>query len=308
MPVTLEAIDIILIALYFVGMAAVGIIFWARGGGDGGGQDEAESFFLAGRSMRWPAVGLSLFVSNVGSEHLLGLAGSASATGVACAYFEWSAALHLLLLGWLFAPVYSFYSLSLLHTHTHTHTLFSLLSSLSLSLSLSLTPCRCPMTPAGLPALRHRHAARVPRPAVRPAPPPLALAHLARPLPSHQALRLHLLGRHGAHLRLWLAEVDRRRRAGRADRLLHRGGRPRGGHRHRRRRPRLPATATKSHQSILPPSPTIGRPVGRDAGWRRHDDRRRVRASGRDERAAQRAPPLADQRGECCSFQIYHAR
>ena len=107
MPVTLEAIDITLIALYFVGMAAVGIIFWARGGGDGGGQDEAESFFLAGRSMRWPAVGLSLFVSNVGSEHLLGLAGSASATGVACAYFEWSAALHLLLLGWLFAPVYS---------------------------------------------------------------------------------------------------------------------------------------------------------------------------------------------------------
>ncbi|EOD08067.1 hypothetical protein EMIHUDRAFT_249229 [Emiliania huxleyi CCMP1516] len=106
MPVTLEAIDITLIALYFVGMAAVGIIFWARGGGDGGGQDEAESFFLAGRSMRWPAVGLSLFVSNVGSEHLLGLAGSASATGVACAYFEWSAALHLLLLGWLFAPVY----------------------------------------------------------------------------------------------------------------------------------------------------------------------------------------------------------
>ena len=116
MPVTLEAIDITLIALYFVGMAAVGIIFWARGGGDGGGQDEAESFFLAGRSMRWPAVGLSLFVSNVGSEHLLGLAGSASATGVACAYFEWSAALHLLLLGWLFAPVYK-KNLSLRSTH-----------------------------------------------------------------------------------------------------------------------------------------------------------------------------------------------
>ena len=38
----------------------------------------SDEFFLAGRSMRWPAIGLSLFVSNIGSEHMLGLAGSAA--------------------------------------------------------------------------------------------------------------------------------------------------------------------------------------------------------------------------------------
>lgn len=56
--------------------------------------------------MRWPEVGLSLFVSNIGSEHMLGLAGSAAASGIAVGWFEWSAGLHILVLGWLMAPIY----------------------------------------------------------------------------------------------------------------------------------------------------------------------------------------------------------
>ena len=105
MVAPLAAIDVVLITAYFAMMAAVGIIYWKKGERRGEA-NVTEDFFLAGRSMRWPAVGLSLFVSNIGSEHLLGLAGSASSSGIACAYFEWSASLHLLVLGWLFAPVY----------------------------------------------------------------------------------------------------------------------------------------------------------------------------------------------------------
>ncbi|EOD10555.1 hypothetical protein EMIHUDRAFT_248328 [Emiliania huxleyi CCMP1516] len=107
MPVTLEAIDISLPFILSAWPPSASSSGLAAAAMAVGRTKQNLSSSLAGRSMRWPAVGLSLFVSNVGSEHLLGLAGSASATGVACAYFEWSAALHLLLLGWLFAPVYS---------------------------------------------------------------------------------------------------------------------------------------------------------------------------------------------------------
>lgn len=110
---TLAPIDVVLITLYFVMVAAVGVGFCikerrraaARHNGDSS-VDSSEDFFLAGRSQTWPAIGLSLFVSNIGSEHMLGLAGSAASGGIAVGWFEWSAGLHILVLGWLFAPIY----------------------------------------------------------------------------------------------------------------------------------------------------------------------------------------------------------
>ena len=63
-------------------------------------------FFLAGRNVGWFVVGASIFASNIGSEHLVGLAGSAAVEGVPVAQFEILAAFALLLLGWLFAPFY----------------------------------------------------------------------------------------------------------------------------------------------------------------------------------------------------------
>ena len=78
-PVNLAAIDVVLIAAYFLMVGVVGLAFWIKerrsASAPGGGS--SEEFFLAGRSMGWPAIGLSLFVSNIGSEHLVGLAGSA---------------------------------------------------------------------------------------------------------------------------------------------------------------------------------------------------------------------------------------
>jgi SSS family transporter len=105
----LATVDVVLIVLYFLMVALVGIGFCIKernAAAAGATAASSDEFFLAGRSMRWPAIGLSLFVSNIGSEHLLGLAGSAAASGIAVGWFEWSAALHLLVLGWLFSPIY----------------------------------------------------------------------------------------------------------------------------------------------------------------------------------------------------------
>jgi SSS family solute:Na+ symporter len=67
--------------------------------------DTADEYFLAGRNLGWPIVGASIFASNIGAEHLVGLAGSGATSGVALAHYE----LHawcLLVLGWVFAPFY----------------------------------------------------------------------------------------------------------------------------------------------------------------------------------------------------------
>src|SRR5215204_5226918 len=67
--------------------------------------DTADDYFLAGRDLGWFVVGASIFASNIGSEHIVGLAGSGATDGVALAHYE----LHawcLLLLGWLFVPFY----------------------------------------------------------------------------------------------------------------------------------------------------------------------------------------------------------
>ncbi|XP_042817914.1 solute carrier family 5 member 4 isoform X4 [Panthera tigris] len=63
-------------------------------------------FFLAGRDMTWWPMGASLFASNIGSGHFVGLAGTGAASGIATATFEWNALLLLLVLGWFFVPIY----------------------------------------------------------------------------------------------------------------------------------------------------------------------------------------------------------
>jgi SSS family solute:Na+ symporter len=68
-------------------------------------RDTADDYFLAGRNLAWWIVGASIFASNIGSEHVVGLAGSGATDGVALAHYE----LHawcLLLLGWVFVPFY----------------------------------------------------------------------------------------------------------------------------------------------------------------------------------------------------------
>ncbi len=68
-------------------------------------QDTPEDYFLAGRNIAWWAVGASLFASNIGSEHIVGLAGNGTGSGMAMAHWELHAWI-MILLAWVFVPFY----------------------------------------------------------------------------------------------------------------------------------------------------------------------------------------------------------
>jgi SSS family solute:Na+ symporter len=96
----LTGLDWAIILFYFAIIA--GISVWAV---KKKGKTSADDYFLAGRHLGWFVVGASIFASNIGSEHLVGLAGSGATDGVALAHYE----LHawcLLVLGWVMGPFY----------------------------------------------------------------------------------------------------------------------------------------------------------------------------------------------------------
>jgi solute:Na+ symporter, SSS family len=95
-------LDWIVVLLYFVLVFVVAIVATRRARST----ESADGFFLAGRNVGWFVVGASLFASNIGAEHLVGLAGTGAASGIAVAQFEIIAGLVLLLLGWFFVPFY----------------------------------------------------------------------------------------------------------------------------------------------------------------------------------------------------------
>jgi len=80
----------------------IGIIIWVFM------QKEETSgdYFLAGRGATWIAIGASIFASNIGSEHLIGLAGAGASSGMAMAHWEIQGWM-ILILGWVFVPFYS---------------------------------------------------------------------------------------------------------------------------------------------------------------------------------------------------------
>ena len=64
-----------------------------------------EDYFLSGRDAKWLSIGSSIYSSNIGSEHLVGLAGAGFATGLAMAHWEMQGWI-ILILGWAFVPIY----------------------------------------------------------------------------------------------------------------------------------------------------------------------------------------------------------
>lgn len=97
----MQPADIAVVAAYFVLVLLIGFFaMWKAN------RSTVSGYFLAGRTMNWAAVGASLFVSNIGSEHFIGLAGSGAASGLGVAAWELNALLLLQLLGWVFIPVY----------------------------------------------------------------------------------------------------------------------------------------------------------------------------------------------------------
>ena len=94
------ALDWIVVAAYFG--ILLGIAWWVIKQR----QRSSTDYFLASRNIGWFVIGASLFASNIGSEHLVGLAGAGADSGVAMAHYE----LHawcLLVLGWILVPFYA---------------------------------------------------------------------------------------------------------------------------------------------------------------------------------------------------------
>jgi len=96
---TLHTLDLTIVGLYFLLILGLSWIAIKQG------QKTSTDYFLAGRHLGWFIIGASIFSSNIGSEHLVGLAGSGATDGVAMAHYE----LHawcLLILGWVMVPFY----------------------------------------------------------------------------------------------------------------------------------------------------------------------------------------------------------
>jgi SSS family solute:Na+ symporter len=101
-----HTLDWIVLGLFFLVLA--GIVVWVSRMKE----DTSADYFLAGRDATWLAIGASIFASNIGSEHLVGLAGAGASSGMAMAHWEMHGWV-ILVLGWVFVP---FYSRSMVYT------------------------------------------------------------------------------------------------------------------------------------------------------------------------------------------------
>ena len=99
MESVLEGLDWIVLSIYFA--LLLGVALWVVLQKN----KNTEDYFLAGRNAGWFVIGASIFASNIGSEHVVGLAGTGFATGTPMAHYELHAWI-VLLLGWLFLPFY----------------------------------------------------------------------------------------------------------------------------------------------------------------------------------------------------------
>ena len=97
--VSFSALDWMVVALYFVANTAICV--WCALLKE----KDTTDYFLASRSAGWFLIGSSIFASNIGAEHLIGLAGSGAGSGMAFAHWELHSYL-ILVLGWVFAPFY----------------------------------------------------------------------------------------------------------------------------------------------------------------------------------------------------------
>jgi SSS family solute:Na+ symporter len=95
----LSTLDYVMIGAYALVVITIGLFFARR-------EKDAEQYFLAGRRMTWPLIGVSLFASNISSTTLVGLSGSAYGQGIAVFNYEWMAALVLIIIAAFFLPSY----------------------------------------------------------------------------------------------------------------------------------------------------------------------------------------------------------
>ncbi len=94
-----SSLDWMVLSGFFVLLLA--IVVWSMMQKD----DDTSDYFLAGRNAGWILIGSSIFASNIGSEHLVGLSGAGAESGMAMAHWELQSWI-IILLGWIFAPFY----------------------------------------------------------------------------------------------------------------------------------------------------------------------------------------------------------
>ena len=93
-------IDLTIVVAYLLGITAIGLLAGKKQ------TSSSSAYFLAGRTLGWPAIGLALFATNISTVHMIGLASSAYSQGMVIGNFEWLAPFMLILLGLVFAPFY----------------------------------------------------------------------------------------------------------------------------------------------------------------------------------------------------------
>lgn len=104
--ISLGTLDWVIIGIFFAAMVWVCLDVVKKK------KETSGDYFLNGRTATWIAIGASLFASNIGSEHLIGLAGAGATSGMAQAHWEIQGWM-ILLLGWVFVP---FYERSMVYT------------------------------------------------------------------------------------------------------------------------------------------------------------------------------------------------
>jgi solute:Na+ symporter, SSS family len=102
LSMNISTLDLTVIVIYLVGIVGLGCAVGRRRHLDG----EGKGYFLAGRSLTWPVIGLALFSTNISTVHLVSLAQEGYKNGLAYGNFEWMAAFTLIALGLFFAPFY----------------------------------------------------------------------------------------------------------------------------------------------------------------------------------------------------------
>lgn len=121
-------LDTVVLAAFFIGMIVV--VIWSMKKKE----ESSADYFLAGRNASWIEIGSSIFSSNIGSEHLVGLAGAGFVSGMAMAHWEMHAWL-ILVLGWVFVPFYDrikVFTMPEFLEHRFSHGSRSILSIISL--------------------------------------------------------------------------------------------------------------------------------------------------------------------------------
>ena len=105
MTTEISTVDLVIVVVYVACIFAVGIYAYIVARNEKT-KDKAEQYFLASRDTTWIPVAFTIFSSNIGAEHFIGLAGTGAKDGIAVGIFEWSAPFALFVMAYFVSEIY----------------------------------------------------------------------------------------------------------------------------------------------------------------------------------------------------------